>query len=241
MAAGRSKEPLQIVVTGAGRGLGLEFTRQWLRRGDSVAALVRAPEDSAGLKALGRDFPKTLLVAACDVARDDSVTSAHRAIGESWDRVDILVNNAGIYGRRDVSLMTLDEPDIYRVFEVNTLGPLRVCRAFLPLLQKGRVPRLVQITSLMGSIDDNGSGGSWAYRISKTALNMASRNVAHEVGPKGMIAVLLHPGWVRTDMGGELAPLAVEEAIRDLIGTVDGLKKSHNGGFFDRHGKPMPW
>jgi len=241
MAAGRSREPLQIVVTGAGRGLGLEFTRQWLKRGDSVAALARAPEESAGLRALGRDFPRTLRVAACDVARDDSVASARRAIGESWDRVDVLLNNAGIYGRRDVSLGTLDEPDIYRVLEVNTLGPLRVCRAFLPLLKEGRTPRLVQITSLMGSIADNGSGGSWAYRISKAALNMASRNVAHEVGPQGMIAVLLHPGWVRTDMGGERAPLPIEEAIRDLIGTIDGLKKAHNGGFFDRHGKPLPW
>src|SRR5262249_20358665 len=101
--------------------------------------------------------------------------------------------------------------------------------------------KLIQITSLMGSIDDNQSGGVWSYRMSKAALNMATRNLAHEVGRGGILSLVVHPGWVKTDMGGAGAPLGVEEAVASMVKTIGGLTLKQGGSFSDRHGKPQPW
>jgi NAD(P)-dependent dehydrogenase (short-subunit alcohol dehydrogenase family) len=237
----RNEHPRRILITGASRGLGLEFTRQWLAKGEEIFALARKPEGAAALTGLGRDYKERLRIAKCDVADDASVEQARRTVEKAWDRIDILVNNAGTYGQRDDGLDALDFDEIRRVFEVNTLGPLRVTRAVLPLLEKGREPRAVHISSLMGSISDNGSGESYGYRMSKAALNMASRNLAHELKGTGILSVALHPGWVRTDMGGPDGRLSVEEAIAKLIRTIDSLGPGHNGEFFDLEGKPAPW
>jgi len=234
-------EPKRILVTGAGRGIGLELTRQWLAAGREVFALARKPQGSEGLAALAHDHPKTLKRAACDVSDDESVAGAAKEVTSAWDRIDLLVNNAGTYGRRGGSLAELDFAEVRSVFEVNTLGPLRVTRAFLPLLRRGTSPRLVHLTSLMGSIADNGSGGTWAYRLSKTALNMASRNLALELRKEGIPSVVLHPGWVRTDMGGPGAPLSVTESAASMIRTIDGIVIEQSGAFLDRDGKPVPW
>ncbi len=231
----------RILITGASRGLGLEFIRQWLVRGDRVVALARRPETSVGLSALVGKHKESLRAVACDVADDASVERALHEVEKTDQQLDVLVNNAGTYGARDATLATVKTDDIRKVFDVNTLGPLRVSRAFLPLLRKGSSPRLVNITSLMGSIADNGSGGSWAYRISKTALNMLARNMAIELENSGIVTTLLHPGWVGTDMGGPHAPLKPEGAVADLIRMIDTLTAEHNGGFFDHAGKPLPW
>jgi NAD(P)-dependent dehydrogenase (short-subunit alcohol dehydrogenase family) len=231
----------RILITGASRGLGLEFIRQWLARGDRVVALARRPETSVGLSALVGKHKESLRAVTCDVSDDASVERALHEVEKTDQQLDVVVNNAGTYGSRDATLATVRTDDIRKVFEVNTLGPLRVSRAFLPLLRKGTAPRLVHITSLMGSIADNRSGGSWGYRISKTALNMLARNMAIELGHSGVVTTLLHPGWVRTDMGGPHAPLAPEGAVADLIRMIDTLTVEHNGGWFDHAGKPIPW
>jgi len=234
-------QPGRHLITGASRGLGLEFTRQWLARGDRVVALARRPETSEGLRELARRHPETLKVVACDVADDASVEKAKRTVEAAESILDLVVNNAGTFGSREGALEKLNFVDVRRTFEVNTLGPIRISRAFLPLLEKGANPRLVHITSMMGSISDNKSGGYWDYRMSKAALNMASRNLAVEVGPRGIASILLSPGWVRTDMGGPGAPLSPEQSVADLIRTIDGLGSEHSGGFFDRDGKPLPF
>ncbi|HEU4401044.1 MAG TPA: SDR family oxidoreductase [Candidatus Polarisedimenticolia bacterium] len=234
-------ESRRILVTGAGRGLGLEFSRQWLERGHEVFALARDPGRSKGLADLKRRHPDTLRTQACDVADDASVERGRRAVEAAWDRLDILVNNAGLFGTRGGTVESLDLEEVRRLIEVNTLGPLRVTRAFLPLLRKGTRPRVIQITSLMGSIDDNKSGSYYSYRLSKAALNMASRNLAHDLKTSGILSVALHPGWVRTEMGGSDAPLGVEEAVSALIHAIDALTPDQSGGFFDRLGKPQPW
>lgn len=233
--------PERILITGAGRGLGLEFARQWLAAGKEVCALAREPEKSRGLASLRSDYAETLRVAPCDVADDASVESARKEISGAWDSLDLLLNNAGIYGPRDGTLQSVKLDEIRRVFEVNTLGPIRVTRAFMPLLRKGSRPRVVLMTSLMGSIGDNGSGGSWPYRISKTALNMVGRNLALELREDGIPAIVIHPGWVRTDMGGKSAPLSIEESVSAMVSTIGGLTPERTGMFLDRNGEPLPW
>ncbi|MFQ5877719.1 MAG: SDR family oxidoreductase [Acidobacteriota bacterium] len=233
--------PRHIVVTGASRGLGLGFARRWLERGERVFALARDPAAAPALGELAGAHPESLRVQQCDVADDASVETARRAVEAVWERVDILVNNAGICGAREDALGALDFGELRRVFEVNAVGPLRVARAFLPLLGRGARPRVVHISSLMGSIDDNGSGGAYAYRMSKAALNMASRNLGHELRRSGILSVALHPGWVRTDMGGPGGRLSVEEAVASLASTIDRLGPEHNGGFYDLEGQPAPW
>jgi NAD(P)-dependent dehydrogenase (short-subunit alcohol dehydrogenase family) len=131
--------------------------------------------------------------------------------------------------------------EIRRVFEVNTLAPIRVAKAFVPLLMQGEAPRIVQMTSLMGSIADNGSGGSWSYRLSKAALNMMTKNLSHELAQSAIPCICIHPGWVRTDMGGPKAPLSIGESVAALIDTIDALSMEHSGAFLDRDGKPLPW
>lgn len=237
----RQDPPSQIVVTGASRGIGLEFTRQWLERGDRVFALARRPEKSAGLSALALRHAGALRSVECDVGDGDSVARARIEVEAGADRIDLVVNNAAVFGPRNVSIESLALAEVRRVFEVNVLGALRVSRAFLPLLRRGRRPALVHITSLMGSIGDNTSGGFWDYRLSKAALNMAARNLAIDLRKDGILSVALHPGWVRTDMGGPEAPLGVQEAVDALIRTIDALGPAHSGGFFDRTGRPAPW
>ena len=231
----------RILITGAGRGLGLEFTRQFLERGDRVFAVARRPGDSTDLGALARSHPELLAPVAGDVGDDASIEAARLKVASMTDALDLLINNAAAYGTRGGSLQSLDFAELRSVSEVNVIGPLRIARAFLPLLKKGRSPKLINLTSLMGSIADNKSGGTWAYRMSKAALNMAGKNLALELHGDGVTCVGLHPGWVRTEMGGPGAPLTPEESIASMIRTIDGMTLERTGGFFDRDGRPVPW
>lgn len=231
----------RVLVTGASRGIGLEYARQWLAAGARVFGLARDPEGSAGLTELAARYPKGLMAVRCDVADDASVAAARRQVGAATDGLEILINNAGILGPRE-DLASLDLDRVRRTIEVNALGPLRVTRAFLDLLRAGERPRrIVNMTSLMGSIDDNRSGDAYAYRLSKAALNMATRSLAIDLAADDIVAVALHPGWVRTDMGGESARVAVADAVASLRDTIESLGMDRSGNFYDREGQPLPW
>jgi NAD(P)-dependent dehydrogenase (short-subunit alcohol dehydrogenase family) len=232
---------LRVLVTGASRGIGLEYARQWLASGARVFGLARDPEESEGLQALASGYPDGLVPVRCDVAEDDSVAAARRRVGEETDGLEILINNAALGGFHE-GLESLDMGRVGRMFEVNAIGPLRVTRAFLDLLRAGERPRrIVNMTSLMGSIDDNRSGDAYAYRLSKSALNMATKSMAVDLAADGIMAVALHPGWVRTDMGGPNARTPVDEAVRSLVRTIQSLTMDQSGGFYDSEGKPLPW
>jgi NAD(P)-dependent dehydrogenase (short-subunit alcohol dehydrogenase family) len=232
---------LRVLVTGASRGIGLEYARQWLASDARVFGLARDPEASAGLMALASDHPDRLVPVRCDVADDDSVAAARRRVGEETDGLEVLINNAGIGGAHQ-GLESLDMDRVRRTFEVNAIGPLRVARAFLDLLRAGeRPPRIVNMTSLMGSIDDNRSGDAYAYRLSKAALNMATRNMAVDFAADGIVAVALHPGWVRTDMGGAKAAIDVEESAKGLMQRFDALSLATTGVFEDYRGEAIPF
>lgn len=231
----------RVLLTGANRGLGLEFTRQWAAAGRRVFATCRDPDRAEALRSLAAEHPDRVTMVPCDVADEASVRDAARTVAEAADGLELVLNNAGVGGWRG-GIEELDLDEVRQVFETNALGPMRVARAFLPLLRRGRDPRrLVHITSLMGSVGDNRSGGAWPYRISKSALNMAGVNLARELAEEGIASTLLHPGWVATDMGGSGATLPVAEAVGSLIATIESLTMADTGAFYDRNGQPLPW
>ncbi len=227
------------LVTGAGSGIGLELCRLLVDSGDIVLACPRDPDNNE-LRSLVACSQRRLHVIEMDVADGESVSRAVIEARRHVDAIDLLINNAAIYPR-DSSLGTLSLVDLVRAFEVNAIGPLRVINSFLPLLECGTGKRLIQITSRMGSIGDNDSGGSYAYRISKAALNMAVRNLAHELGPRGFLVLAIHPGWVRTRMGGSAAPLDLRPAAREVLRLALDATPEDNGGFRGPGGEVLPY
>jgi NAD(P)-dependent dehydrogenase (short-subunit alcohol dehydrogenase family) len=221
-----------ILVTGANRGLGLEFTKQLQETGYEVIGTARSPGKANELKATGAR------VEQLDVASAESVEAlANRLEGVP---IEMLINNAGMLNRTDSSLVSLDFEVMERTFQVNSLGPLRVTQALLPNLQAGGKKTIVNISSIMGSIELS-TGGSYSYRTSKTALNQINKIISAELAPQGFTSVVIHPGWVRTDMGGSAASLAVPESISAMLEVIEGLTVESTGKFYNYDGKELPW
>jgi len=215
------------LVTGANRGIGLELCRQLAARGDDVIATCR--RSRAELDRLGVRVEPDV-----DVADDASVAGLARRLGDV--RLDLLVNNAGILER--VSLEQLDLDAVRRQFEVNAVGPLRVTRALLDRL--GRGSKVVVMTSLMGSLGDNTSGGHYGYRMSKAAASMGGVSLAHDLRDRGIAVAILHPGMVRTDMTGR-SGVPPEESVRGLLARIDELDLDSSGRFRHADGRELPW
>jgi NAD(P)-dependent dehydrogenase (short-subunit alcohol dehydrogenase family) len=215
------------VVTGAGRGIGLELCRQLRERGATVVAACR--RSGLGLASLGCE-----VVDGIEVTDDASV--ARLAAALAGRRVDVLVNNAGILSRE--SLDDLDFERMRRQFEVNALAPLRVTKALLPNLGAGS--KVAIITSRMGSIADNGSGGYYGYRMSKAAVNMAGVSLARDLGGRGIAVLLLHPGMVATEMTGG-SGIPVQDSAANLIARIESLGLEQSGSFHHADGQPLPW
>lgn len=216
-----------VVVTGANQGIGLELCRQFRRRGDAVIAACRRA--STELRALGCE-----VVEGVDVMDDAAVERL--AIALAGRQIDVLINNAGILSEE--SLDDLDFARIRRQFEVNALGPLLVTQALLGKLGTGS--KVVIVTSRMGSIADNSSGGYYGYRMSKCAVNMAGASLARDLKNRGITVLLLHPGMVATAMtGGRGIPVA--ESAANLIARIDSLGHEQTGTFHQATGEPLPW
>lgn len=220
------------VVTGANRGLGLEFTRQLVERGENVIATARQPDAAPQLQALGTR------VEPLDVGDASSVARFIERVGDT--PIDVLVNNAGTYGGRP-ALADVDWEDVERTFRINAVGPLRLTQGLLANLRAGRRKLIASVTSRMGSIDDNTSGGSYAYRASKAALNMLNKSLSLDLRRDGFTCIVLHPGWVRTAMGGDGAPVTVEESVAGMLRVMDRVRERDTGSFFDYKGEPIPW
>ncbi len=216
-----------VLVTGSNKGLGLELCRQLAGKGDRVIAACR--RSSPELHALDVE-----VIEGVDVADDASVRSfVERLDGRT---IDLLVNNAGMMSVQ--SLSNLDFPEILQQFEVNTLGPLRVTHGLLSCLQRGS--KVAIVTSLMGSVTDNTSGGSYGYRISKAGVNMAGRSLAHDLRGRGIAVVLLHPGLVATEMTGGRG-ISTSESVRGLLERIDSLTLDDSGSFWHADGRRLPW
>lgn len=222
-----------VIVTGASRGIGLELVRQYLSRGDRVTAAARDANTPA-LVDLAKSHADRLTIRALDVKSPESIDAFARAVGDV--AVDILVNNAAIAGGRG-ALESFSMQDALDVFATNAVGPVLLTRALRKNLRRGTDPRVAHITSGMGSISENTSGGWYAYRMSKAALNMASKNLALEFEHEGILSAVINPGWVKTDMGGGGAPTDVRDSAAGIIRVVDGLTAPRSGAFLDYRGE----
>jgi NAD(P)-dependent dehydrogenase (short-subunit alcohol dehydrogenase family) len=216
-----------VLITGANRGIGLEFARQYSSNGWEVVATAResGPElDSLGVRLEQLDMREAQAVAS---------------FGGRLESLDLLVANAGTYGPGDAT--NADEAHGWlETFAVNTVAPYLLAQSVRHLIEQSR-GKLVAISSKMGSIEDNSSGSYLAYRSSKTALNMAWRNLAIDVRRSGVVAAVFHPGWVRTRMGGSSAPLEPEDSVAGMRRVIDGLSPEDSGGFFGYDGSRIPW
>jgi NAD(P)-dependent dehydrogenase (short-subunit alcohol dehydrogenase family) len=226
---------MRFVVTGANRGIGLEFVKQLTARGEHVDAAVRDSGDASELHTLARPGAR-LKIHRLDVSEDASVDAFAAQL--PGGPVDVLINNAGVSGVKVGE--PIDPPDIVRVVNVNAVGTLRVVRALLPRLREGKGRKIVNLTSQLGSIAE-ATGGRYAYRLSKAALNMATKLLAEDLRADGFLTVALHPGWVQTRMGGSAAPVPPEQSVTGMLRIIDGLSAEQSGRTFDFQGRPIPW
>ena len=227
------------LITGANRGLGLEFARQYAADGWQVCAACRNPKSASELHRLADARGHSLQILALDVTKPASVKAAAAKLDGL--AIDLLLNNAGVGGTRGETIGNIDYKAWAKVLDVNTMGPLRVSEAFVDHVARSGRKLIVTLTSGMGSIVDNTSGGSFAYRSSKAAVNMVMRSLAIDLAPRGITCVVVNPGWVQTDMGGSHATLTPAESVSRLRRLIDNLGPAQSGKFFNHDGREYAW
>lgn len=232
-------KPRAVLVTGANRGLGLEFVRQYAAEGWIVIAACRSPNEAEELQAIAAESNGRVRVIEMNVTDTASVKAAAESLKD--EPIDLLVNNAGVRGPPKGGLGKIDYEAWKKVLDANTLGPMRVAEAFLENVSRGNGKRIVTITSGMGSIGDNTSGGGYTYRSSKAAVNMAMKSLSIDLAPRGITCAVLNPGWVRTDMGGPNGTLAPAESIAAMRFVISTLKSEDSGRFLNWDGRSYPW
>jgi NAD(P)-dependent dehydrogenase (short-subunit alcohol dehydrogenase family) len=225
-----------VIITGANRGIGLELARQYLQSNRAVIATCRQPDTATDLQALTAS--PNLQVHQLDVTDLASVDEFSASLTDQT--IDVLINNAGVTGGQHQSLKDMETTSWLEAFETNTIAPLRLSTLLLKNLQSAERPRIISVSSYMGSISRPGNGG-YAYRSSKAALNKVMQVMACDLADDGIIACPVHPGWVRTDMGGSNADLSVEQSAGGLIDLIDKLTKEQSGRFWNWDGEELPW
>jgi Dehydrogenases with different specificities (related to short-chain alcohol dehydrogenases) len=257
------------LITGAGRGIGLEFCRQYAADGWRVLACSRHPEKSDALNKLAAQYPGLIKMYALDVAdhalierlgellenesaeellmeplaiRLGEQTTLAKSLVMAGHPIDLLINNAGIYPDSDKrGFGHTDYAEWIQAFRINTMAPLKMAETFAAQIARSKQKTIVTITSKMGSIADNGGGGSYLYRSSKAAVNMVMKSLAVDLMPSGIIAVVLHPGWVQTDMGGPNALISAEQSVSGMRQVISRLTLADSGKFFGYDGQVIPW
>ncbi len=237
---------MRAFITGANRGLGLELTRQYLERGDQVFAASRNPAEADELQQLSQQYADRLILLLLDVTDAASIAAAVQTVISTTDAIDVLINNAGVYphagsGDAHQRLGHLTHDDAIETMQVNAVGPLLVSQALLPLLRAGNKGRILSISSGQGSLTWKATGDPYHYSASKAALNMYMRSLAAEIGHMGLISVLVDPGWMRTEMGGDHATQEPADSARGIIRLADQLHAEENGSFVTWQGQPVPW
>ena len=227
-----------MLVTGANRGIGFEFVQQYLAMGEQVVATYRNEEDSDQLISLCAE-KSNLEIFKLDVASDSSREEFSQRLGDQ--PIDVFINNAGVYGPRDSVFGKVDEADWLSVLRINALAPLFLTQLLIENFRRGELKKLLYVTSKMGSIGDNRGGGSYVYRSSKAALNAVVKSISVDLEPEKMAVAVLHPGWVRTDMGGPNGLIDTKTSVAGMIQVIRNLNLESSGVFFNYDGNVIPW
>jgi NAD(P)-dependent dehydrogenase (short-subunit alcohol dehydrogenase family) len=231
----------QILITGTNLGIGLELTRQLVARGERVIATCRQPDQADALQDLTNQFGDQLLILPLDVSDDASVQGAKTAVNNVVDRLDMLINNAGILVGGE-TLSNFDAANMQRSFDVNAVGVMRVVTQFVDLLRLGNDPKVVNISSQLASLQKmRPQWGRYSYNSSKAALNMVSRMLSFDLQEDGIALVVLHPGWVQTDMGGGHAAVTPQDSAAGILQVADNLTLANTGKFYTYAGEEYPW
>ena len=223
-----------VLITGANRGLGLEFARQYAAEGWRVHACCRHPDKAKDLKAIEGEVVRHKL----DVTDGLQVAGLSRELAD--EAIDLLINNAGVYGEHK-TFQDTDLDEWLEVLAINTVAPFRMARRFADHVARGERKVIASVSSGLASIARNDSGGIYPYRSSKAALNMVVKGLSVDLADRGIVVVAFAPGWVRTDMGGEGAELNPEESIAALRKSIDALTPADSGRYMDRFGEDLPW
>lgn len=239
----------RILITGSNRGIGLDLVQRYLQQADTlIFAACRTPARAEALNKLAALYPERLKIIPLDVADQASIAESLRLVSAQVDGLELLINNAGILpgGVADREPSTsafgaLEAGAMLEVFHINTVAPIMVAQAYADLLRKGNGARLINVSSDAGSITRRGEGCNYAYPASKAALNMLTRCLAGDFLADGVIAVSVHPGWIRTDMGGPDALFGLEDTIPGLMKVIDGLTLADSSRFYNWDGTLVPW
>jgi len=226
----------QVLITGANRGIGLEFCKQYASDGWNVIACCRKPTDATELSKLALQYNNLQIVSldVSDFAQIDAL-----ALQLKDENIDVLINSAGVYARGKFGDIDYDEWAMS--FKINSMALLKMAEAFVQHVAKSQLKKMAVLTSKMGSIDDNTSGESYIYRSSKTAVNMVMKNLSIDLKPFNISVVTLHPGWVQTDMGGPNGLISVQKSVTGLCRVIDDLSLEKTGQFVDYEGKTINW
>jgi len=233
-----------VLITGANRGIGFELATQYAEAGWNVIACYRTPEKMTALQKLKDSNTNAVSLYQLEVTEKKSITELSKKLLS--EKIDLLINNAGIFTERksDGSWARLDDikaEALRHNFEVNTIAPLLLVQALLPTLMNGELKTIVNISSTLGSISANTDGGIYPYRASKAALNAITKNLAIDLKPKGFTVVSIHPGWVKTDMGGQEAKIEISDSVDGIRKVIAGLTQNNTGSFFDYLGNKQDW
>lgn len=228
------------LITGANRGIGLEFSRQLAEDGWCVLACSRDLEKSDALNKLAAEYPERITLYALDVTDHRQIEKLSQILANK--PIDLLINNAGVFPDiNDRSFGQTDYDSWAHAFLVNTMAPLKMAEEFIDQVTQSSRKTIVTITSKMGSVADNGRGGSYIYRSSKSAVNMVIKSIAIDLESNDIISVLLHPGWVRTDMGGPSGLISVEQSVSGMLSVIREVTSADSGKFIAYDGQIIPW
>lgn len=220
---------MNIVITGTAQGIGFELTKLGLSKGHHVLAIARSRDNSHGLENIKDDRLSVMYLDLSETGATEKVV----AEAQRFPSVDLLINNAGVYRKGE------DAADFEESFLVNTIAPFLLTKGLLPLLKKSKTPKAAHISSVMGSIADNSSGGAHAYRSSKAALNMLMKGLS--IDEKWLASLCLHPGWVQTRMGTDAAPVKPADSARGIWQVIEEFSLKESGSFLDYQGQKLPW
>lgn len=227
-----------VLITGANRGIGLEFARQYAEQGWQVIGTARQlPAEP--LRNLTQQFGGRVSAVSLDVTDDTRIRALAREL--NGQTLDLLVLNAGVYGQDNDEFGRIDAGIWHRTFQINTIAPLKIMEAFVDHVAKSDRKVIVALTSKMGSMTDNRSGGSYVYRSSKAALNAVVKSAAMDLRERAITVLALHPGWVKTDMGGDNALITPKQSVFGLRQIIDNATLAHTGRFYQYDGTEVPW